>query len=509
MLALARVESGWMLRHPVAVAALLIFLGPWIYGWLSGGADRYPVLHDEAVGMQPWALLVLGGAALVIANLAVLREHRHHTSASYDVLIMPAPWRTAALLLAVLPYAGVVAVVVGIRIAVLAALPGAAGAVNPIELVTSPVVVALLGAAGVLLARLIRSAVVAPLAIVVFAVGLFFALADAAGGAAWAVLLPTVPSDLPISLPGGLVDRPATRHLAYLVGLVMIVAVAALARSGARSWWTVTAFTTGLALVVGAGAAQFIPDDTVHVARMAATTKPTSIQTCRALGGVTFCTFEDFAPWVSGWDDVVRGVLRPVPALGRTGPALAVRQRVQAYGYPTDGAVSGPADSDEQARSQRESDMAAGTPEAVAVGTSWGDDASEAVFAGSLAYRVVTGRAVGGNLQACGARGALIVWLAGQATKQTASGLRELDAHSWGALEFWDTSLPDSLSVPDRDAAAGLALLHRPESQVAPIIEQHWAELIAPGTSTDRFGVLLGVPVAPEPPLAERPVCRT
>ncbi len=265
LLALARVEAACFLRHPLTIAALLFFVSPWVYDVATGTTDRYPVLHDEAVDLQLMGIFVLGGGALVVANLNALRAHRHHTDALYSVLALPDRWRTAAFLLAPLPYAAVVALLVTARVGALALLPGAAGRPDPAELATTPVVVLLFAAAGVLLAKLVRSALVAPLAMFVFVVAAFVALVAAArGNAALRLLLPVMFSDLPFSLPAEVVDRPSLRHLAYLAGLIALVAVAALVRSGLRGRAAVAALAFAVALTATAGAAQFRTDDALR-----------------------------------------------------------------------------------------------------------------------------------------------------------------------------------------------------------------------------------------------------
>jgi hypothetical protein len=107
----------------------------------------------------------------------------------------------------------------------------------------------------------------------------------------------------------------------------------------------------------------------------------------------------------------------------------------------------------------------------------------------------------------CGARGALLVWLVGQATTRTAEGLHRLDDLSWGALILRDGGLAAGLAVSDRDAAVGLALLQRPADEVAPLVAEHWAELTAAGTGIDRFGAVFGLPVQPPTAAAEHLDC--
>lgn len=200
-LALARFEAVRMLRHPVMVAAVLLYLGPWVWQLARPGADHYPVLHADVVPLQMAAMLVLGGAVLVVANLAVLREHRHRTDAVSDVLVLPPAWRTGAFLLACLAPSGLTLAVFAGQTVTLALLPGRAGTLDLFDVVIPAGIVAVLAAGGVLLALLIRSPIVAPLAAVAFAAAGFVAIAAVATGTTWGRLLPILPDDLPIALP--------------------------------------------------------------------------------------------------------------------------------------------------------------------------------------------------------------------------------------------------------------------------------------------------------------------
>jgi hypothetical protein len=508
MLALARVEAVRMLRHPVGIVASLILLLPYVYGWVSGRANRFPVLQQHALTVQLLSYLLLGAAALVVANLAALRPDRHHTGPLYDVLVLPAAWRTGALLLAVLGLGGAAAAVTGVCVGVPATFAGAAGRASWAELATAPVAVVLLGAAGVLLARLVRSAVVAPLAAVMLAVSVYVGVASGPAGDSWRLLMPVYPELSTVALPAELADRPAARHLAYLAGLVLLVAILAVRRAGGGGrWLRAVAVVAALLCAVGA-ATQFVPDTSVRRARTAVVADPAAWQACRPLGTVTYCMFSDFTPWLRSVDEVLRGVRRPVPGNLIAGPPLAVRQRVWGLGVSGSNGSSSSADEDRARAAQWAGrNVAAGTPEAISIGTRWGDGESEAAFAAAVGYRLITGHAWTGDQILCGARGALLVWLVGQATPRTADGLRRLDESSWNALAMQDPDLLAGVSVPDRDAAAGLALLRRPAAEVAPLVAQHWRELVAAGTDADRFGALVGVPLQPPPPAEERTRC--
>ncbi|MFK3983874.1 hypothetical protein ACI2K4_26270 [Micromonospora sp. NPDC050397] len=507
MLALARVEAARSLRHPVTVAAVLIFLGPWLYGWLAGTANRYPVLQDEDRSVQLLAVLVLGGAALVIGNFAVLRPRRHNTAALYDTLVLPPAWRTAAHLLACAAFGLFSAVLVAVRLTVTAVLPGAAGRLDPDELLTVPVAVVLLGAVGVLLARLVGSVVVAPLAVLVLAVA---SLAPDLAGTSernplrW--LPPVAVAQRSIALPVDLVARPAGAHLVYLTGLLTLVAVAAMVRAGAGRR-AVTAGLLGLALLVGGGALQSRPvPDEVRAARVVAVEDPADQQTCRVRDGVTYCAFPDFVPWIDSWDEVLRGVLRRVPE-APANPPLAVRQRMWLTEIPAGGLLTTAEEQQARADSWRRADVEAGTPSTISVGTRWGDGQAEAGFAGLVAYEILTRAGAGSHGSLCGSRAVLVAWLAGQATPETAAGLRLADEKSWGGVRFGELSFGSGVGVPDREMTVAWELLRRPADEVAALVRRDWAELAAKDTPTERVGEIFGVPVPPELPEHERSVC--
>ncbi|GAA4460353.1 hypothetical protein [Phytohabitans houttuyneae] len=509
MLALARFEATRLLRHPLVILAALLFIGPWAAGQLTGTGDRHPVLQDADTSPQLVAMLLLGGAAMVAANLAVLRAHRHHADALLDVLVLPDPWRTGGFLLAVLPLGAVAAALAGLRIAVLAAAPAAAGRPSPWELLLYPAVVLLLGAAGVLLARLVRSVIFAPLALLGLAVASFGLLLPTTPGQSWLRwLLPVAAEPEPLRLPVDLMSRPAGRHLAYVCGLAVLAAVSALAASGARSRRLTAVAAAGLSVAVLAGSAQLLPHDAADKARTAAVERPAEFQTCRRLDTVTYCAFPDFTPWIGAWDTVVRGVLRRVPEDLARQP-FAVRQRIAGERpWEAGGTTSSREERAALAESWRRADAAAGTPRAVVVGTSWGDGRSEISFAGSVAYEVVTHAGAAADGVVCGARAVLVGWLAGQSTVETTAGLREVDANSSGGVSFGDPRFgTPGMTVPDREMAVVRALLRRPGDQVAATVLASWAELSAATTPTERVGDLFGVAVPPPVPEHERMVC--
>jgi hypothetical protein len=157
----------------------------------------------------------------------------------------------------------------------------------------------------------------------------------------------------------------------------------------------------------------------------------------------------------------------------------------------------------------RADDAAAGTPDAVSVGTRWGDSRSAAQLAALVAYRLIVGTGPTADPTVCGARGVLVGWLAGQASAHANTGLRKLAADHRGGGEgvFIDEVQSTSgIQIPDRELAFALALLDRPADEIGARVQQSWDELTAPGTTVDRAAVILGVPAPAGQSSAER--CR-
>ena len=504
-LALARIEAVRLVRHPVVLVATAVLVGTWIYSTVSGG-DRYPILQDADRGTHLGITFLIGSAGLIAANLAVLREHRHGTEPALRVLVLAPWWRTAAHLLALLPLVLLAAVLVGARIGILAAAPYAVGRPNVFELAAGPAAVLVLGALGVLLGRLIRSVVVAPLAVLAVLVVTFTPAAAVNERLArlGRLTLLQFPFSLEAPLPAEVMDRPAGRHLLYLLSLSALIVVLALAASRVLGPRLITCGVVAVGLVVASGAAQFVGPGPEHrAARQAATEHPATMLVCERRATVTYCAFRDFRRWIGAWDEVVRGVQRRVPP-AVAGQPLYLRQRLAAA-QSIDGGVmeAGPP---AEMPGWLADDLAAGTPNALSVSTTWGDGSSEVGLAGRVAFELMTRSGPAAYGPICRSRGALAIWLVGQATPETAAGLRKVDSTSWGAIGFSDFSMPGShLMVPDRDVALGLVMLRRPADEMGARVLAAWDELTASATTLQRAAELLGLPAPPpeEPDGAE------
>lgn len=505
VLALARVESVRLLRHPAVLGGFAAYLLLWGYAVLGGdGADRYPVLQDSSRFVQVPLLLPAAGV-LLAANLGALRAHRHGVEPVFAVMGLGHRARTAAHLLAVVPAAVLSALLVCARIGYLAAQPGAVGTVQWAEVATGPAVVLFAGVLGVLTARLSSSPAAASLVLALLAVFTFLAAVQNTARWRWlAVVANENESAQP--LPSDLLGRPAGAHLLWLTALAAACACGALLcgrpdrapegpRRGVGALWTAAAVAAALALL--GGALQMRPaSDALQRARAAATEHPAARQHCEKRRNVTYCAFEEFTPRAEQWDGVVRGVLARTPDDVAKAP-YAVRQRIFRAGVETGSSVPLPYaawDAD---------DRRAGTLATVPVGTAWSagsagqDTESDAVaeFSVLFAYRAVTG-AVPDTPRVdtvCGSRAVLTLWLAGQATAGSGAALRDLESRSTGGLTVLVLMSATGVGFDAPEVRFAQDLLAQPDDRIGARVRASWAELSAPDTTTDRAAQLLGV----------------
>ncbi|MEV0259963.1 ABC transporter permease [Streptomyces sp. NPDC050617] len=493
--ALTRAEAVRLLRHPAVLAAFALYLAQWAYGAYSGD-DRYPVLHDEDRYTQVPLLLIAAGT-LLAANLAALRSYRHGADAMFDLLVLP-PWRrTWALLLALLPVTALSAVLAGARIGYVAAQDAAIGGPSMAELATGPLVVLLTGAIGVFAARVVRSVAAAPLTLAALGIVTVAGALQPKSNARWWGLVGIEDENVP-PLPTALTHRPVSWHLLYLAALLTLVAAAAVLRAGGPS----TAFraTAGVALLalIGTGVAQQrgLPDD-VRQARTIADNAPSSQQVCVERDAVAYCAFPEFEDRYRQWAEVTGGVLHRVPPSERE-QRYTVRQHV--FLSTVDSGVVPPLPVTRWAADDR----AAGTPRAVPVGTDWGTHSELAGdhtlgFAGSFAYRAVTGESLADarGQAICRARGAITLWLAVQATDGTREAYESLSGRTFGGLSLTAFDAATGFSVNVREQELVRTLLTRPGADIGAKVQRSWTRLTAPDTTTDEAAALLGVPAPP------------
>ncbi|MEE1830194.1 ABC transporter permease [Streptomyces sp. SP17KL33] len=470
MLALARAEARRLLLHPLVLVALVAYLA--LVLWPGGEPeDAYPVLQDVDRETQLGQLL-LGLAVMVAVNLAVLRSHRRGTDATFTVLVLP-PWRrTVAHVLSALPTVLLGALIVAGQFTAAALKPGAVGRGSVSELVTGPLLILLPAALGVLLARVARSAFVAPLAVIAFlAVSMVF-VADSRSPAWLRGMTPVLFDEGARPLPSDLLGRPAAEHALYLLALAVLVTAGAVLLSGGRTRAVRATALGALGVVVAALVLQgTAPSDAVRAAREAATRDPAKLQDCERRGITTYCAFPEFTPWTDEWARVTDRV-RTLAGEPDASRALTVRQKVAALDGPSGTTEVQPA-----------------APGEVTATTAWGGE-RELEFAASVARGLVVGheRYEGAY---CDARGVLMVWLAVRATRDGEAMFDRTgdDFNSPGVIQAPATAV----ALRSRELAVVQALFARPGGEVERKVKASWAELSASGTTTDRAAALLGV----------------
>ncbi|MCH0566112.1 ABC transporter permease [Streptomyces sp. MUM 2J] len=481
VLALARFEARELLLNIPVLVLLVLYLGYSLYGLVTAeqdGMTDYPVLQNADRASQTAPQLV-ALAVLLCVNHAVLRSRRHGTDRQFDVLPVQ-PWRrTLAHALSAVPFAGLVAVVVGAEFAWAASKPGAVGHGSFFELAVAPLSVLLAGVVGALLARLIHSAFAAPL----FVVGLYvllavFSIPSSGSDPHWLHWLsPVVPESGGDPLPSDLLGRPAAWHALYLVGLTVALLCGAVAASGQRTRTVAVATAVALTATV-AGIAGQSPGDArdLAAARATASIRPEEVQSCSVRGTVTYCAFPEWSGRTADWAGVVERVQQ---LAGGRRDRLTVRQRLEArYGLTSDAALT-----------------PLTGPGQVTVGTAWGGNRVPE-FAVGVASVLVAGDEEAASA-VCDARAVTIMWLALAAQPDPVSAFVHVRLDDRTEGSGFVLAPTDPLGMSAGETAMVRALLDRPGEAVAAAVRDHWAELTSPKTSLTRVAQLLDVK-APE-----------
>ncbi|MEG3631990.1 ABC transporter permease [Streptomyces poriticola] len=474
VVALARFESRRLLRNVLVVGAFLAYAG-WVV-WRDRGAwDGYPALQDADRATQAGPMLV-ALAVLLAANHAALRPRRHGTEAQLSVLVLPAASRTAAHVLSVVPVALLTAVCVTGQFAWAALRPGAVGHGSPAELAVGPLTVLLLGAVGVLLARVVPAPLAAPL----LAVGLLFVFGSGVlsiGGARTEWLAPVVSEWGVQPLPSELLGRPAGWHALYLAGVALCAGFLAVLAAGGRG----PAVRAGVAVtlvmgLVGAVAQTVAVPSGLAAARERASAAPEEVQECVERGRHTYCAFPEWVPRAGAWAEVADRVQSLAGGSAHERPLL-VRQRIEArYGLETDSAIA-----------------PAARPGEVSVGTAWGGNRVPEFSTAVAATLVAGSEEAGGEL--CDGRMVTVMWLSLSWQDDPLDVLRRvrLDDSVTGSAIVLSHTEPLRMTEGQTDVVR--RLLERPDGgQVAAQVRRHWGELTSPTVTTARAAELLGVP---------------
>ncbi|MEU6381013.1 ABC transporter permease [Streptomyces sp. NPDC046909] len=462
-----------LLTIPVIVGFLLY--AAWIVWSAQDYADGYPALQDADRATQSGPLFV-GLAVLLAVNQAVLRSRRRDTERHFTVLVMGTAHRTAAHLLSVVPAALLTAVCVAGQFAWQALKPGALGHGSPGELLVGPLTVLVFGAAGVLIARVVRTAFTAPL-VVVFFLFLFLLSTGAGIDEGWTRwLTPVIGVGSANTLPSDLIGRPAAWHALYLTGVGLSLALlAVLLGGGLRARSVQAGFAGALALTVLGTIAQGqgVPAN-VTAARERATLHPEQVQTCVEHDGSRYCAFPEWRGRTADWARTAAGVQSLAGGTAHD-QSLLVRQRIDArYGLDGDAAID-----------------PATTPHQVTVGTAWGGNRVPE-FAVAVAGVLVTGdEKTAGDL--CDGRMVTIMWLALANQPDPITSLKNVrldDSLTGSAIVLSQTN---PLGMTEGQTTVVRKLLDRPRDEVAAKVKENWAELVSPTVTTERAARVLGV----------------
>jgi hypothetical protein len=472
VLALARFEARRMLLSIPVVIAFVAYVA-WIVWRTRDSWDGSPALQDADRATQGMPMLV-GLAVLLYANLAVVRSERHGTEHHFSVLVLQ-PWRrTAAHALSVVPAALLTAVCVAGQFTWEALKPGAIGHGSPAELTVGPLTVLAFGTLGVLLGRLMSSALAAPLLVVVL---LFvFVLGTAPGeasGLSW--LAPAVSESGSNTLPSDLLGRPAAWHALYLAGASLCLAFLAVVVAGGRNPVVRAGLVLSLALAVTGGVLQArgaTASPELTAARERASVRPEL--TCVEHGRSTYCAFPEWGPRTGAWAGVVDRVQSLTGGSAHEQP-LVVRQRIDArYGLEGDAAIPALTDAHR-----------------VTVGTAWGGNRVPE-FSSAVAAVLVAGTEEAGS-ELCDGRMVTLMWLSLSWQDDPMNALRRVrldDSVTGSAIVLSPT---DPLSMTEGQTDVVRRLLEKPPAGIGERVKAHWAELTEPGVTTARAAELLGV----------------
>ncbi|MFD8424327.1 ABC transporter permease [Streptomyces sp. NPDC059466] len=472
--ALARFEARELRLYVSFLGVALLYVA-WIVWQCVSRTGDYPVLQDVDRATQSMPILV-GLSVMLCVNRAVRRSHRDDTDRHFAVLVVE-PWRrTVAHVLSVVPAALFVAVCVTAQFTWEALKPGAVGHGSPAELAVGPLTVLLFGALGVLLGRLVPSAVAAPVLLVflLFTQALGGSTSRGTGWTDW--LSPVVTETGARPFPSDLLGRPAAWHALYLLGLALFVAVLAVLAGGGRTRTVQVVLAGALALTLVGAVAQSggTPAATV-AARERASLTPEKVQTCLEHGTSMYCAFPEWKGRTADWAAVVDRV-RGLAGGAAWGKRLTVRQRVDARSGLADNPALEPST----------------VPGQVTVGTAWGGN-RVTEFAVAAASVLVAGDEKAGSA-VCDARMVTIMWLALGAESDPMTLFRNVrldDSVTGSAIVLAPT---EPLAMTSEQTRIVRELLKMPRYGVTAKVKAHWSQLISPKTSTARVAELLGVP---------------
>lgn len=488
--ALARVEARKILLHP----AILLFAVLTVPLMRLAASDLNTNDLTEPATELPAAIVPLGWALIVVANLAALRSRRHHTDEIFDSTPTTAGNRSSGLLLS-LGLVGPLAVLMLGASVLFLRINGYTGWPPLAELSFGVFWVMGGGALGVLAARWLPHPLVgAPVVVATFA-GAGALSAPWMGRWTWMGFVPrTDVTDLSV--------RPTAVHAVYLAATVVIAAgLALIGRTPRRTVTLVLGPAVAVALV--AAVIQTRPPSAAIADEMAQRLMTEESQRpCEIRSAVRYCG-DPLGVNADGWEPTVHAVLSRVPR-SAVATTLVVSQRrpmVQSSNdcsdrplldqldpviarrvdpgrvWPADGAVH---------------------PRGFPIDDGCGGSGDGGLVVGAMTGAWAVGlppsqSAVAPACDAGGqARAVAALWLAVQVSPKAAGELRIMVENSPGPLLGSGWSTPPTWGVAWRtaDAVAALALLERPAEEVTATLAALWVRVVVPATSaaTARLG---------------------
>ena len=527
--AIARVEGRRLIRRPIFGFGAGLSVALFVFTTWS----RAPVMHRDDTWVS-LSLIPVAVATYLATNFAATRARRTGTEELLNAQPVPAVSRTSAHLLAL---AWPLAAAIALTIADVGYLKliGGVWSPSPQEVATGPMLVLVLGAFGVLVARVAPSAIAGSVGLIGLAAVQLLLMRSGLDSGRFQQRWSAFWLNFNEAFPRELFFRPAGWHLLYLAGVGGVAAAAARLRHGATLGRVVCAVAAIALVWTGVwGQSRPVGRERELVAERVAAREP---QVCENHGGVRYCAYRAYAPWIARWRSVVEGTFKDMPSVR---PGLVVSQKLktifedtQQSGEPQEPGVipmtslwgarfkAGVA---ELSLATRAASWAVGLP-AVPQNfvVRWtAEDVREYVrklpgaqvqpgagiptsVPGTEIPTVGTIKYQGSCTPAGQARSIVALWLAGRSSPDAANALwAALADHRYGILTYEDPSgakFADlgqpSLYFNEWPFAAtsnvewGIAeahyagqLLERPATEVAALLREHWSTLTDPETKT-------------------------
>ena len=495
-LALGRVETRELARSGsfgvgIGFCVLVLLLFGWV--WPAESIEPW----EGMLLLTPWFAHPLVGMTVLGAHRAVTRARRDGATELFESCPAAPATRTAGhLLAAVAPVVTLAALFVAL-VALVAWRAELIYGPIPAETIFDVAAAVALGAGGVALGVALGRWVSFPLAPVVVVVGVAFgtlALSNV-GGHDWNPYVylgtaPTIEGPSPV-----FVHRPAAWHLLWILALVGVIAIVAVARHRRdRPVQLAAAAAVVFALVAGFGVTRPIPTGAAErIADLVA--HPEAHQRCDALAPeVEVCLFDLHRPLLDLLEVRVRNVAAALPAGHRTVTMRQVYDSELADLPPEVRELLTPADL-----------LRPSAEVPIGFGSDVQDPVLDPGFDLALAVTGLPVRTGPDELPlvvAGQARGVVALWLASRGLEGkdlrrvvNSAASTSLSAYERGSLEVGDCSEP-SVVWSAQDLRAVRAIVHR--TDVEAVLHARWDHWLDPATGTDELLAVLGEsPVGP------------